>query len=188
MSRFTQRPKTPSAKFPAEGTTVAGRITRIGDEMHKKNYKTKMPEYFSNGSAVMQIAITLETPEGEQALWVDLNIYDAKFKALGAAEAAAGAEIEVGGHLSMTFTHKQVNEKYPEANPAKQFSAVYTPPTPEQAAAAQATQAAPAQGNAGAPPAGPQNGAQPQSGPVQPQPGPAQGPPPAVTQSQPAPY
>lgn len=187
QDRFAKRANTPSAKFPTPGTVVSGRITEIGDEVQAKNYNSKLPEFWTNRTPKMQFPIQLDTGQGVVALWVVVNQHDAKFKAIQAAQEASGAIVDVGGHLQITFTHLEVNPKFPGANAAKQFSAVYTPPTPEQAAAAQqaaqASAQAPVQGNAGAPPAGPQSGVQGVPGPVQ-----QTSLPPAVTQTQEPPY
>ncbi|QYC55142.1 hypothetical protein SEA_BOILGATE_62 [Mycobacterium phage Boilgate] len=144
----------PSAKFKNQGDTVGGRIVEEPRLEQQRDYDTGAPLTYDDGNPRMQLVITLQTDLRDPAVPNDdgqrrLYVKGAMKAAIGQALRVAGVKKpEVGGDLHVTYTHDG-EQKNPRLSPPKQFSAVYTPPSPAAAffgnepAAPQPTAAAP---------------------------------------------
>lgn len=113
------------------GTTLAGEIVEIGEAVQQKDLKTGLPATWDDGNPKMMLPITIATTvktdaddDGHRTFWVSGNLK----KAIGAAIRHAGARLQVGGHLSVTFTG--YGEAKKGFNPPRMWSATYTPPAP----------------------------------------------------------
>ncbi|MFB7722311.1 hypothetical protein [Nocardia sp. NPDC056100] len=121
--RFTRAAaKIPSAfgKNSAPGTTVYGRITNMG-EQPKLKYGGAPGEVDTDehGNTVMQMFVTLETPNGPRNLYPTSRME----QAIGRAMDAAGAtDFDRGATLSVTYTGPD-----PDNDKARLYNAVYTP-------------------------------------------------------------
>lgn len=120
-----------SAKFPTVGTTVAGRITRVGEPMQQRDFSTGEPKTWDDGKPMLQLPVDLATDEREDA---DddgvrtLYVKGAMQKAIRDALRKAGARgLAVGGHLAVTYSGDGV-AKARGLNAPKEYQAVYTAP------------------------------------------------------------
>jgi hypothetical protein len=121
-----------SAKFPALGSTVAGRITEKPTVEQQKDFSTGAPKFWDDGSPQMQLVVTLATAERDPAVPDDdgarrLYVKGQMKTAVAQAVRSSGARgLEVGGTLSVTYTANG-EQKNPRFNPPKNFTASYTP-------------------------------------------------------------
>lgn len=121
----------PSAKFPAVGTTVTGRITEKPTVQQQKDYTTEQPKFWDDGTPMMQLVVTVATNERDPEITDDDGVRRIYVKgnlktAVASAVRAAGARgLEVGGILAVTYTGDG-EKKNPKFNAPKLFSAVYT--------------------------------------------------------------
>lgn len=124
----------PSAKFPAVGTTVTGRITEKPTVQQQKDYTTEQPKFWDDGSPMMQLVVTVATSErdpeitdddGTRRIYVKGNL---KTAVASAVRAAGARGLEVGGVLAVTYTGDG-EKKNPKFNAPKLFSVVYTSAT-----------------------------------------------------------
>ncbi|MFE3958601.1 hypothetical protein ACFXPS_31060 [Nocardia sp. NPDC059091] len=121
--RFTRAAaKIPSAfgKNTTPGTTVYGRINTIG-EQPKLKYGGAPGEVDTDehGNTVMQLFITIETPNGPRNLYPTSRME----QAIGQAMNASGAtSFDVGATLSVTYTGPD-----PDNDKARLYTAKYTP-------------------------------------------------------------
>ena len=116
------------------GTTIAGPIVEIGEQVQQKDVTTGAPAFWPDGNPKMMLPVTVATElrdpsisddDGHRTFWVSGNLK----KAIGSALRQAGAKLAVGGVLQVTFTG------YGEAkskgyNAPREWVAVYTPPAP----------------------------------------------------------
>lgn len=123
---------TPSAKFDTPGVTIAGPVTRVGEPMQQKDFKSGAPKFWDDGKPMLQLPVDVKTdardPEvvnddGTRTLYIKGNLQ----KAIRTAVRQAGATgLRVGGTLSVTYTGDGQAER--GMNPPKLYSATYTPP------------------------------------------------------------
>ncbi|MFE3222926.1 hypothetical protein [Nocardia sp. NPDC059228] len=125
-TNFGQRFTAAAAKIPsafgknsAPGTTVYGRISRIG-EQPKLKYGGAPGEVDvdDHGNVIQQLFITIETPNGPRNLYPTSRME----QAIGQAMNASGAtSFDIGATLSITYTGPD-----PENDKARLYTAVYT--------------------------------------------------------------
>lgn len=129
----------PSAKFPTVGTSVGGRITRIGEPMQQKDMATQQPKFWPDGNPMLQLPVDVATDQRDPEINNDdgtrtLYIKGQMQKAIREAVSRAGAKmLEVGGTLTVTYDRDEA-PKQRGFNPAKVYTATYTPPTVQAAA------------------------------------------------------
>lgn len=166
----------PSAKFDEPGTTWEGRIVSPPQSHQVRNYDPKNPgggelKFYPSGDPIMGITVdiattvrdhTIEDDDGVRRLYLDGRYI--KDAVRDAVRAAGASGLEVGGHLKITFTHR---EDPADKRSRKFWQVAYTPaanaalmgdqPTQQAAApaAAQPAQQAPV---SAAPPAAPPSG------------------------------
>jgi hypothetical protein len=118
----------PAAKFERPGDSVTGVIASPYTERESTELGTNRPKINSQGKPVMMAVIELQTnqrdlgpdDDGLRVLYVDKY---AMRKAIAAAVRDAKVDdLEVGGTLTVTFTHETPSDK---GNPQKNFSAQY---------------------------------------------------------------
>jgi hypothetical protein len=122
----------PSAKFPAIGTTLTGRITSPPTVEQQRDYTTGEPKFWDDGKAQMQMVVTLATSERDHAVQDDdgtrrLYVKGQLKNAVAQAVRASGARgLEVGGTLTVTYT-RDGERKNPRFNAPKEYTAQYLP-------------------------------------------------------------
>ncbi|MET8297428.1 hypothetical protein ABZW02_25720 [Streptomyces sp. NPDC005180] len=123
----------PSASFLTVGTTVSGRITERPTVQQQRDMKTGENKFWPDGNPMMQLVVTVQTDERDPSTFTDddgrrrLFVKNQMKSAVADAVRATGARgLEVGGVLSITFTH-ELPPKQRGFNPIKQYSATYTP-------------------------------------------------------------
>lgn len=120
----------PSAKFPAVGHTVSGRITEKPTVEQQRNYEDDKLKFWDDGKPMMQLVVTLSTNErdpenpeddGTRRLYVKGYMKNA---VAGAVRAAGARGLEVGGTLTVTYSGdgEKKNAKF---NAPKLFTAQY---------------------------------------------------------------
>lgn len=127
MSALAPRAKYPSAKFDTVGKSYSGTVAIPTEDRQARKYGTTELAFWPDGNPVMQtrIVLNLDNSEGEQvAIYAQSNLAKAITKAIVDAEAA---DIEVGGHLTVTYKGNDPESKNP-ANPRKLYEAKYTAP------------------------------------------------------------
>lgn len=161
---FAGSDSVPSVSFKDTpvGTSYTGRVTEAPKLVQARDYESGQPAFWNDGNPKMTVVTRLDINGEERSLWAAKP--SALFRAIADAQKAAGAQITVGGTLTVTFSGEKPNEKNPRLNPQKLYTVTYQPPnafadpapqTPAQTApqVAQAPQQAP---TAAAPPAAPQ--------------------------------
>lgn len=122
----------PSAKFPTVGTSHSGRITEQPTVEQQRDFTTGNPKFWDDGNPMMQLVVTIQTDERDPSIDNDngrrrLFVKGQLKTAIQEAVRAAGARgLEVGGHLTVTYTHNGEVKKT-GFNPPKLFTAQYTP-------------------------------------------------------------
>jgi hypothetical protein len=107
-------------------------VTEWPDTVQTTNYETGEPEFWppkngeAQGNPKMAVVITGTVDGTEKALWVR-RYPPLLWEAVVGAQKTAGALIEPGGKLTVTFTGNLANPDKPRLNPSRQFSATYTP-------------------------------------------------------------
>lgn len=121
----------PSAKFPAIGTSYSGRITEKPDVQQQRDFNSGEPKFWKDGNPMMQLVVTIQTehrdPEvadddGRRRLFVKGQLKQAVADAV---RRSGGRGLEVGGTLTVTYTHD--GERQGNYNPPKQYKAEYVP-------------------------------------------------------------
>lgn len=150
----------PTAKFPTPGTSVGGRITEKPTVEQQRDISTGDKKFWSDGNPMMQLVVTVQTEErdpqieeddGRRRLFVKGQMKNAIADAV---RAAGGRGLEVGGILTVIYSHDGTASQR-GFNPPKQYTATYVlaatgvlntpdPGTPQQYAAPQAQQYVPA--------------------------------------------
>lgn len=122
----------PSASFPVLGTVVEGTITRIGEPMPAKKFKSQEIDRWPDGQPKMVLPVDLQTDlrdpskpgdNGLRTLWIKGYMKDAIQAALTAC--GYGTKLRVGGRLAVAFVREEENGT---PNPTKHYEARYTPP------------------------------------------------------------
>lgn len=145
----------PSAKFPAIGHTVSGRITERPIVEQQRDYTTGDLKFWDDGKPQMQLVVTLATNErdpenpeddGTRRLYVKGQM---KNVVASAVRATGARGLEVGGTLTVTYA-RDGQKTNPKFNAPKNFDAAYVPAataelhTPDPAAQQPAVQQQPA--------------------------------------------
>ncbi|QDN57345.1 hypothetical protein [Streptomyces sp. S1D4-20] len=120
----------PSAKFPAVGHTVSGRITEKPTVEQQRNYEDDKLKFWDDGKPMMQLVVTLATSERDPENPEDdgtrrLYVKGYMKNAVASAVRSAGARgLEVGGILTVTYSGdgEKKNAKF---NAPKLFTAQY---------------------------------------------------------------
>jgi hypothetical protein len=120
-----------SAKFETVGTTVSGSICRPPEVQQQREIDSGKPKYWDDGKPRQQIVVHLQTTardpaveddDGIRALYVRGNM----LRAVREAVRKAGAKLEVGGVLTVTYTGDG-ERKAAGFNPPKLYTAAYVP-------------------------------------------------------------
>jgi hypothetical protein len=121
-----------TAKFPTIGTSVSGRITERPVVEQQRDIKDGSLKFWSDGGKMMQLVVTVQTdqrdPEiedddGKRRIFVKGVMKNAIADAV---RSVGGKGLEVGGTLTVTYTHDGV-AKQRGFDPPKQYSAFYVP-------------------------------------------------------------
>lgn len=120
----------PSAKFPAIGHTVSGRITEKPTVEQQRNYEDDKLKFWDDGKPMMQLVVTLATNERDPENPEDdgtrrLYVKGYMKNAVASAVRSAGARgLEVSGILTVTYSGdgEKKNSKF---NAPKLFTAQY---------------------------------------------------------------
>lgn len=127
----------PGVKWDEVGTEHKGRIVAMR-KTQQKDYTTRKPKFWDDGSPMWQAVITIQTEERDPEIEDDdgrRKIYIANPRMRDAVRDAvlgAGArKLKLGGMFKMKFTGTDPESKNP-ANPAKLYVARYKPPEPGQ--------------------------------------------------------
>lgn len=122
----------PTAKFPQPGAFISGRITERPKVEQQRDIKDGSLKFWSDGGKMMQLVVTVQTdlrdPEiedddGKRRIFVKGVMKNAVADAV---RAVGGKGLEVGGTLTVTYTHDGV-AKQRGFDPPKQYSAQYVP-------------------------------------------------------------
>jgi hypothetical protein len=123
----------PTAKFPTPGTVVKGTILREPEARQQRDFKTKLPDTWKDGSPKMMVVVQLQTDDRDPSINDDDGIrqlyIDRKElkRAVADAVRAAGANgLHTGGRLAVKYTAD--GEPIDGNNPPKLFAAMYEPP------------------------------------------------------------
>ena len=135
----------PSVSFKDKpvGTTYTGTVTKAPELVQARDYESGQPAFWPDGNPKQTVVTTLDIAgEGELNLWAAKP--SALFRAIADAQKAAGAQIAVGGTLTVTFSGEKPNEKNPRLNPQKLYTVTYQPPNAFRETTGQQTAAQPA--------------------------------------------
>jgi hypothetical protein len=130
VSDFLMGGGIPSAKFEKPGTVVSGRIARTPEVQQQRDFDTGKPKFWDDGTPQKQIVVQLQTQlrdpqipddDGVRVIYIRGNM----LTAIRQAVRAAGAQLETGGTLSITYTGDGEPSKR-GFNPPKLYSATYT--------------------------------------------------------------
>lgn len=122
----------PSAKFAAFGDTYAGQIVERPTVQQQRDFQSGEPKFWKDGNPMMQLVVTIATQQRDASKPDDdghrrLYVKGALKAAVQQALKAAGAKgLEVGGVLSVTYTHDG-EQSNPKMSAPKQFKVTYTP-------------------------------------------------------------
>jgi hypothetical protein len=121
----------PSAKFPTPGTVVGGRITEKPTVEQQRDIKSGDKKFWGDGNPMMQLVVTVQTDQRDPEVDEDdgrrrLFVKGQMKNAIADAVKATGARgLEVGGVLTLTYTHDgPVTQR--GFNAPKQYTATYT--------------------------------------------------------------
>lgn len=152
----------PTAKFDEPGATWEGQIVAPPQAHQVRKYDKDNPgggelQFFPSGDPIMGVAVDIQTTVRDATIEDDDGVrrvyLDGRYnkEAVRNAVRAAGAQgLEVGGHLKITFTHR---EDPTDKRSRKFWTVVYTPagnsalmeePAPQTPVAAPTPPAAPA--------------------------------------------
>lgn len=121
----------PSAKFPALGTSYTGRITEKPAVEQQRDFNSGDPKFWNDGNPMMQLVVTVQTEmrdpsveddDGRRRFFVKGQLKNAVADAV---RKSGGRGLEVGGRLTVTYTHD--GEKKGNLNAPKQYRVEYTP-------------------------------------------------------------
>jgi hypothetical protein len=122
----------PWASFKDKGTTVTG-VVQSAKSRQSRDIESGELKTWDDGSPMMEVAVIVKTELRDKTIEDDdgtrqIVINKAAMKsAIAKALRAAGAKLEVGGTLSVTYTD-DAEPKKRGMNGAKQFEATYTAP------------------------------------------------------------
>lgn len=136
VSSFLAPTGIPAAKFPAIGTTVTGKVIAPPEVQQQTEIGTGKPLTFDDGKPRQQLVITIQTdlrdPEvadddGKRRVFVTGTKASEGGGMLGAFKRAGITNLDVGGTLTVTYTHDGARTS-PAFSPPKQYEATYAPP------------------------------------------------------------
>lgn len=143
VSGFLSGGGAPAAKFKNQGDTVTGKIIEPPSVQQQKDPETGKLLTFEDGNPKVQLVIKLQTdlrdPEiddddGTRRLFVTATNAKQGGGMKGAFQRAGVRNPEVGGTLSVTYTHDgEASSAY--RKPPKQYQVSYQPPSAQAAAA-----------------------------------------------------
>lgn len=122
----------PSAKFPAIGALVAGRIATQPTVEQQRDYTTGELKFWKDGNPMMQLVVTLATNDRSPEITDDdgtrrLYVKGQMKTAIQQAVKTAGARgLEVGGVLTVRYVSDGPQDN-PRFSPPKQFTAHFAP-------------------------------------------------------------
>lgn len=129
---FAQQERNPSLSFKDKpiGTTYTGVVVEAPQTVQARDFETGEPAFWdaAHTQPKQTVVTTLEINGEKFGLWAPKP--SAMFRAIADAQQAAGAQIAVGGTLTVTFVGEQPNEKNPRLNPQKLYKVVYQPNDP----------------------------------------------------------
>lgn len=137
---FATRESAPALSFRDKpvGTTYTGTVTDRPTLVQSRDFETGERATWPDGNPKMSVVTQLDVNGDKVALWAPKP--SAMFAAIAAAQQDAGARIDVGGTLSVTYSGDKPNEKNPRLNPQKQYRVTYQPPNVFDAPAQQQSQ------------------------------------------------
>lgn len=127
-----------SAKFEKPGATVTGTVCEEPSMMQQTTPEGKLKTW-DDGNPMLQLVVTLQTAErdpeiedddGQRRVYIKGQMRTAVQQAL---RQARSKSIDVGGTLTVTYTHDGERTN-PAFSPPKQYVAVYEPPKGDQSA------------------------------------------------------
>ena len=136
VSSFLAPSGIPACKFPTIGTTVTGEIIAPPEVQQQTEIGTGKPLTFDDGKPRMQLVITIQTdlrdPEiddddGKRRVFVTGTKASEGGGMLGAFKRAGITDPQVGGTLTVTYTHDGARTS-PAYSPPKQYEVKYAPP------------------------------------------------------------
>ena len=129
---FADAVQVPSLSFRDApiGTTYRGVITSLPVERQSRNFETGKPDVWEDGnpqiSVVLRVEIVNAAGEAEErSIWAKKP--SSLYRALGAAQKAAGTRFALGGTLYVRY-ERQEPSKNPKLSPQKIYTAKYEPP------------------------------------------------------------
>ena len=132
---FATREKTPAISFKDAplGTSYTGKIVEPPEMVNSRDFETGELATWPDGNPKKSVVTLLEMIGGPnngeiRGLWAAKP--SAMFAAIADAQEAAGAQLAVGGTITVTYTHDVPSSKNPRLNPAKQYKVVYYPNNP----------------------------------------------------------
>lgn len=136
VSNFLAPSGIPACKFPATGATVTGKIVAPAEVQQQTEIGTGKPLFFDDGKPRMQLVITIQTDQRDPEITDDdgkRRVFVTGTKAsegggmLGAFKRAGITDVQVGGTLTVTYTHDGARTS-PAYSPPKQYEVTYAPP------------------------------------------------------------
>lgn len=136
VSNFLAPSGIPACKFPAIGTTVTGKIVAPPEVQQQTEIGTGRPLTFDDGKPRQQLVITIQTDQRDPEISDDdgqRRVFVTGTKAsegggmLGAFKRAGITDLQVGGTLTVKYTHDGARTS-PAYSPPKQYEASYAPP------------------------------------------------------------
>lgn len=118
----------PSVSFKDKpiGTSYTGTVTKAPELVQARDYESGQPAFWPDGNPKQTVVTTLDINGEELNLWAAKP--SALFRAIADAQKTAGAQITIGGTLTVTFSGEKPNEKNPRLNPQKLYTVTYQPP------------------------------------------------------------
>lgn len=129
---FAGGDKRPSLSFKdlPIGTTFRLVVDEPPKKVHKRDYQTGEPAYWTNKDGTKSEKWTVVTGghvDGEpRSVWADVP--SQLFSAIAEAQKAAGKRIAEGGVLVITLTERRINPEKPRNAPQNIHAVTYTPP------------------------------------------------------------
>ena len=117
-------------RSPVPQTTVGGRITERPTVEQQRDISTGDKKFWSDGNPMMQLVVTVQTNERDPQIDEDdgrrrLFVKGQLQKAIAdAVKTVGGRGLEIGGTLTVTYTHDGVATQR-GFNPPKQYTAQY---------------------------------------------------------------
>lgn len=127
---FATQEKFPSISFKDApiGTRVTGKVVQTPEMINARDFETGELATWPDGNNKKTVVTGLEINGERYNLWAPKP--SAMHAAISAAQEQAGAQIAVGGTLTIIFTEEKPNEKNPRLNAQKIYKAQYVPNDP----------------------------------------------------------